>query len=125
MSAVRADILRDAAVFSPGVQAIVSNPPYIPSGDLPHLMREVQREPAMALDGGGEDGLLFYKAIAGSWIPKLSPGGLCAVEVGIGQAQDVLRLWEKVGLRDVAVHRDMAGIDRVVIGFAPSHQGGV
>lgn len=119
VSAVKADILRDAAAFPDHLEAIVSNPPYIPSRDLPHLMREVRHEPAMALDGGNGEGLLFYEAIALRWIPKLCPGGFCAVEVGIGQAQAVSRLWEKAGLQNVALYRDMAGIDRVVVGFSP------
>lgn len=59
-------------------------------------MREVRREPRMALDGG--DGLVFYRVIARVWAAKLCPGGFCAVEVGAGQAAAVAALFEEVGL---------------------------
>lgn len=112
---VRADVLTDAAAFAGGFAAILSNPPYIPTGDLPGLMREVQHEPQMALDGSA-DGLLFYRAIADDWLPKLMPGGLCAVEVGIGQAEDVAALFTAAGLRKVQITPDLAGVPRVVSG---------
>ena len=117
---IQADVLRDAALFSNEIQAIVSNPPYIPTDDLPSLMREVQHEPVMALDGG--DGLVFYRAIADQWLPKLSPNGFCAVEAGIGQAEDVRRIFELHGLQDCVVLKDLNGIERVVIGFRKSIQ---
>ena len=77
-------------------------------------MREVQYEPRMALDGG--DGLRFYRAIARDWLPKVCAGGLCAVEVGIGQAEEVAALFVQSGLHAVQVYPDAAGIDRVVAG---------
>lgn len=114
--AVRADVLTDAGLFpAEGFDAIVSNPPYIPSGELPALQREVQREPAMALDGGG-DGLMFYRAIAGDWLSRLKTGGFLAVEVGAGQAAAVAALFSAAGLTEVRTLRDLAGICRVVIG---------
>ena len=65
---------------------IVSNPPYIPSGDIAGLDGSVRDyEPHMALDGG-EDGLDFYRAIAAKWKPALRLGGSLLFEVGIGQA---------------------------------------
>ncbi len=114
---VLADVCRDAAGFPGSADAILSNPPYIPQEDLPGLQREVQREPRMALDGG--DGLRFYRAIAADWLPKLAPGGLLAVEVGIGQAEEVATLFEKVGLREIRIVPDLAGIGRVVRGVRP------
>ncbi len=116
VQAVKADVLRDAADFTAGYTAILSNPPYIPTRDLPHLMREVQREPKMALDGA-EDGLQFYRVIADEWVGKLQDGGLCAVEVGVGQAADVAALFKAAGLCDVTIHRDLGGIPRVVMGI--------
>lgn len=112
---VLGDVLSDAAVFGGDWQAILSNPPYIPSQDISDLSREVRREPAMALDGG--DGLAFYRAIAENWIPLLCKGGLCAVEVGIGQAEPVATLWETAGLHETAIYTDLAGIGRVVAGI--------
>jgi release factor glutamine methyltransferase len=109
------DVLQDAETFSDGWDAILSNPPYIPTDDLPGLMREVQHEPAMALDGS-EDGLLFYRVIADRWCRKLRPGGFCAVEIGIGQAATVADLFTRAGLVEVEVLPDLAGIPRVVVG---------
>ena len=110
------DICTDADRFSGGVQAIVSNPPYIPAAALPTLMREVRREPAMALDGG-EDGLLFYRILTEKWAPKLAPGGFLAVEIGFDQGQKVSDLFGCAGLQNRQVIRDFAGKDRVVIGY--------
>lgn len=111
----KADVLQDAAAFDGGFDAILSNPPYILTADLAGLMREVRREPTMALDGDA-DGLKFYRAIAEQWLPKLRDGGVCAVEVGIGQAADVAALFTAAGLADVRVLRDLGGVERVVSG---------
>lgn len=98
--------------------AIVSNPPYILSEKLPSLQREVQREPALALDGG-EDGLLFYRAFAEKWVAALKPGGILAVEIGIGQGDAVKKLWKKAGLEQIETERDLSGIERTVFGRKP------
>ncbi len=95
--------------------AIVSNPPYIPSADIDGLMREVQHEPRMALDGD-EDGLRFYRAIVSHWTAHLTDGGWLVVEIGIGQESDVKALMEAAGLHNVQIAKDYAGIDRVVYG---------
>lgn len=116
VTAVKADVLNDAARFQDGYTAILSNPPYIPTNDLPALMREVQHEPLMALDGGAGDGLRFYRAIAADWVPKLAVGGLCAVEVGIHQANAVAELFAAAGLQHIQLVPDLAGISRVVMG---------
>lgn len=113
---VQADVLRDSGRFRGPYEAIVSNPPYIPAKDLPTLMREVRHEPRVALDGG--DGLKFYRAILGLWINKLTPGGFCAVEVGIGQAETVAAMMEAAGLQEIQIRRDYGGIERVVTGTA-------
>lgn len=115
--AIKADILGDFDRFDGEPSVIVSNPPYIPKGDLKGLQREVQCEPAMALDGD-DDGLRFYRVIADKWIPKLSKGGIVAVEVGIGQAQIVSNLFMKAGLSNIECIKDFSGINRVVIGVA-------
>ncbi len=111
----QADVLHDADAFDGEFDAILSNPPYIPTADLDGLMREVQHEPRMALDGAA-DGLIFYRAIAEQWLPKLRDGGVCAVEVGIGQATDVAALFAAAGLSDVRIIRDLGGVERVVSG---------
>ncbi len=95
---------------------IVSNPPYIPSGDIPGLDPSVRDyEPHMALDGG-EDGLDFYHAIAEKWKDLLPVGGRLYFEVGIGQADSVLRIMRSQGFGDIQVVKDLAGIPRVVFG---------
>lgn len=95
---------------------IVSNPPYIPSGDIPGLDASVRDyEPHMALDGGA-DGLDFYRAICAHWRSVLHPGSRLCFEVGIGQADDVLRLMRSVGFGDLEILPDPAGIPRVVLG---------
>jgi release factor glutamine methyltransferase len=95
--------------------AVVSNPPYVCSGEISSLQSEVRREPREALDGG-EDGLRFYRAIAQIWLPRLKPGGVAAFEVGDGQAPAVQEIMEAGGLCGVEIHQDFNGIGRVVSG---------
>lgn len=108
------DVLSDFAAFDGLYDAILSNPPYIPTADLPALQREVQHEPRMALDGDA-DGLKFYRIIAEHWCGKLTPDGFCAVEVGFDQADDVAALFIAAGLENTAIYPDLAGIPRVVL----------
>lgn len=95
--------------------SIVSNPPYIPSGDIQYLSDEVKSEPRMALDGG-DDGLRFYKVICSNWGCKIKRGGILAVEIGIGQSHDVKQIFLSNGFTDVEVVKDINSIDRVVVG---------
>lgn len=94
---------------------VASNPPYIKSRELAELQAEVQKEPSLALDGG-EDGLVFYRAITELWLPLIKPGGFLAVEISEDQGDDVSALFTAHGLRDVTVLRDWAALDRCVIG---------
>ena len=97
-------------------RCLVSNPPYIPAGDIPGLDPSGRDfEPHMALDGG-EDGLDFYRNLAGEWKNALSVGGKIFLEVGIGQADDVLRLLRTQGFGDLEITKDLNGIPRVVHG---------
>lgn len=96
---------------------IVSNPPYIPDGDIAGLDPSVRDyEPHLALKGG-VDGLDFYRAICDGWREALRPGGRLYFEVGIGQADDVLRIMRAVGFGDIEVLPDLNGIPRVVWGI--------
>ena len=110
----------DAKVTPPGAlgrfHLIVCNPPYIPSEEIPTLDIEVQREPHMALDGG-EDGLDFYRAVAKGYYDSLHNGGVLAFEVGLGQFEDVSRILEETGYKNVQVRNDLTGIERVVLGM--------
>ena len=97
--------------------AIVSNPPYIPDGDIAGLDASVRDyEPHLALKGG-VDGLDFYRAICAHWREALRPGGRLYFEVGIGQADDVLRIMRTVGFGDIEVIPDLNDIPRVVWGI--------
>ena len=97
-------------------QCIISNPPYIPRADIEELDNSVREyEPHLALDGG-EDGLDFYRAIAEKWKDALVPGGRLYFEVGIGQADDVLRIMRAKGYGDIQIIKDLNGIPRVVFG---------
>lgn len=98
------------------VHGIVSNPPYIPTGEIPHLAPEIKNfEPPQALDGG-TDGLEFYRRISGEAPAWLAPGGLLAVEVGYDQGEKVAAMFAAAGLAEIALHRDLQGIPRVVSG---------
>lgn len=107
----------DLAELPPGPFAmVVSNPPYIPTADCEQLMPEVRdHEPRLALDGG-EDGLTAYRQLACQSAEILLPGGWLLVEVGIGQAEDVVALFEAAGLAEIKSRDDYAGIPRVVAG---------
>lgn len=98
------------------LDAVVSNPPYIPSGDIPHLQPEVALyEPRGALDGG-PDGLDYYRRIVPDARGHLRPGGSLLVEVGAGQSPEVLGLFREHGYTEVRSVKDLAGIERVVQG---------
>lgn len=95
---------------------IVSNPPYIPTADIETLDTSVRdHEPRRALDGG-EDGLAFYRVISDLWRDALVPGGLLAFEVGIGQADEVLRIMRANGFGDLEIIKDLHFIPRIVYG---------
>lgn len=95
--------------------AVISNPPYIPTRELETLQAEVRREPRLALDGG-EDGLNFYRRIISDAPKFLIGGGALAVEVGINQAAAVKALFVQNNFVDVEIIKDLAGIERVVAG---------
>jgi release factor glutamine methyltransferase len=92
---------------------VVSNPPYIRSGDLVGLQPEVLREPREALDGG-PDGLDVYRRLIPMLVEVLKPGGRLCLEIGFDQAADVSALCRGAGLGEVTVTRDLARMDRVV-----------
>jgi release factor glutamine methyltransferase len=93
---------------------IVSNPPYIPSGDIEDLMPEVRDfEPRMALDGSG-DGLGFYRCISRAAMEHLNPNGLIFYEIGYNQGEAVKLILTEEGFTDVIIKKDLSGLDRVV-----------
>lgn len=94
---------------------IVSNPPYIKTADIASLQKEVQHEPAMALDGG-ESGLDFYRRIVPLWKSKLKAGGALAFELGEGQYDEVSRILADNGFGGITKSIDFGGIQRAIIG---------
>jgi release factor glutamine methyltransferase len=96
------------------VDLVVSNPPYIREADIPGLAAEVsEHDPVEALSGG-QDGLVFYRALVSGVSDWLRPGGHMAVEIGDDQGQDVEDIFSASGLEDIRVIRDYADRDRVV-----------
>ncbi len=98
------------------VDVLVSNPPYIPAGDLPGLQREVREfEPRLALDGG-EDGLNPYRAMAEQLRFLTRLPSVVGFELGIGQARQVAALLEEIGHWDeISIVTDYGGIERHVV----------
>ena len=93
---------------------VVSNPPYIPSGDIPGLDPEVRdHDPVLALDGG-PDGLVAYRELAPEIRRILRPDGIFAVEIGWDQGPQVKALFEAAGFEQVIVVKDLSDRDRVV-----------
>ena len=95
---------------------LISNPPYIPTEDIGKLMEEVRfHDPVLALDGR-EDGLYFYRRITEQAGKYLKPGGWLMYEIGCEQGADVSAIMQGEGFTEVTVKKDLAGLDRVVIG---------
>ncbi len=89
---------------------IVCNPPYVKSGDIPKLQKEVREcEPRIALDGGA-DGLDFYRRLAKDIRNYIAKDGMLLLECGEGQAEEILKIF---GKRDYAmVIKDLSGVER-------------
>lgn len=113
---LKADALDKPPMSIGTFDLIVSNPPYVPSFEILTLDSSVRDyEPLGALDGG-EDGLMFYRAIVRNWKSVLRPSGQLMFEVGEDQADAVSDLMRSAGFRDIAAVADTAGIRRVVVG---------
>ncbi len=116
LQARKADVLlpeTPEAFPSAGLDFLTSNPPYVRTGELAFLQPEVQKEPVSALDGG-EDGLLFYRAICNLWLSRLKPGGILALEIGEDQGRAVRDLLEAHGMGKIQIDRDLAGLERCI-----------
>lgn len=109
VKAVKYDVLTAPEGFEK-YDIIVSNPPYIAPSEASLLSAEVLAEPHEALFGG-DDGLVFYRAINELWLPLLNPNGAMLLEIGYTQAAQVREIFKG---RQSSVIKDYAGNDRVV-----------
>jgi release factor glutamine methyltransferase len=101
---------------------VVSNPPYIGSGEIPGLSAEVRREPHLALDGG-PDGLALIRRVVEGARRFLIPGGLLAMEIGETQGSAVRELLQAAGYVDARVEKDLERRDRLAFGTQPAANG--
>lgn len=100
-------------------ELIVSNLPYIPSGEIPSLSREVRRDPVLALDGGA-DGLDIVRRFLADAPVQLAAGGLVALEVGHDQGHATAAHASSLRYTGAEVQADLAGVERFVFATAPA-----
>ena len=116
VTCLTADALQTPPMLLGRFDLIVSNPPYIRTGELESLDASVRDyEPREALDGG-EDGLMFYRAVAEKWRAVLKPGGTVMFECGEDQSAAVREILADRGFTDIETVKDTRGIERVVTG---------
>ncbi|WP_343770686.1 peptide chain release factor N(5)-glutamine methyltransferase [Clostridium malenominatum] len=112
----RSDLLTYAINENKKYDVVVSNPPYISEEDMKELMEDVKNyEPHRALHGG-EDGLDFYRKIVFQSRDILNSKGMIAFEIGYNQGKEVMSLLEEDGFEEIECIKDLAGLDRVVVG---------
>ncbi|MBC5625662.1 peptide chain release factor N(5)-glutamine methyltransferase [Clostridium sp. NSJ-49] len=117
---VKSDLLKVVINQNKKYKILVSNPPYIKDEVIPTLMDDVKDyEPHTALSGG-EDGLIFYRRIVEESSKVLEDDGILAFEIGHDQGEEVKKLMINSGYSDVRIVKDLAGLDRVVIGTLKS-----
>lgn len=113
---LKSDLLSKAIENGCSFDVVVSNPPYIKSKVIGTLMEDVKNyEPFIALCGG-EDGLDFYRRIIRESKKVLNPKGLIIFEIGYDQKEQVTKLLEQNGFKDVVCIKDLSGNDRVIKG---------
>lgn len=114
VTVLKADMLDETSPIGlPFADIIISNPPYIKTDELKDLQEEVQFEPELALDGG-EDGLVFYRALKNNWFPFLNRDGLMVLECGENQAKDILEIF-LASAKGARIIEDGQGIERIVV----------
>ena len=110
-----ADVASGLEFLKNCVDLLVSNPPYVRTGEIPNLAPEVRGwDPTFALDGG-PDGLAYYRRIFAEAPPLLRDGADVVLEVGDGQAEAVLDLGRCAGFLPLGIRQDLAGTPRVVL----------
>jgi release factor glutamine methyltransferase len=93
---------------------IVANLPYVPEADRPSLSREVLQDPASALFGGQNGDEMIRELIVAA-PPHLHPGGMLALEIGIGQAEGLTAFLHERNYRDISQRQDFAGVTRFLL----------
>ncbi|MFL5299042.1 MAG: peptide chain release factor N(5)-glutamine methyltransferase [Anaeromyxobacteraceae bacterium] len=112
-----------AALAAPArFDVIAANPPYVPTGELEGLARELAREPRRALDGG-EDGLAVARRLVAEAPRWLLPGGALLVEMHESHVEALPRLMLEAGFASAETRRDLAGLPRLAIGRAGTTPG--
>lgn len=114
-------IFRKSDIFSnvkprESFDIIISNPPYIPPAEKASIQTEVRYDPDLALYTTDEKGLEFYYKITENAPKILNNGGYLLFELGAGQSDDVKKIMENNGFKNIEVIKDLAGIDRVISG---------
>lgn len=113
---IEADATQSPPMLLGRFDLIVSNPPYVPTDEIPTLDSSVKDfEPREALDGG-KDGLDFYRVIIPKWSEILKDHGCLLFECGEDQAETIGDMMRQHGYENVAYYKDAAGIKRVVAG---------
>ena len=113
---IKSDLLEEAIKREKKYDILVSNPPYIKEEVIETLMDDVKNyEPHTALSGGN-DGLYFYRKIVEDSDKILKENGILAFEIGHDQGEEVSALMTQKGYKGVRVIKDLAGLDRVVLG---------
>lgn len=117
---IKSDLLKEPIKNLKEYDIIVSNPPYIKEDVIETLMDDVKNyEPRSALSGG-DSGLIFYERIVEESKKVLKENGILAFEIGYDQGDSVSNIMKNNGYIDIKVVKDLAGLDRVVIGrFSP------
>jgi len=116
MRFIPGDLFEPLRRLEGSLAAVVSNPPYVPSDQMPGLPAEIRlHEPLIALDGGA-DGLALIRRLVAQAGPFLAPSGVLALEVGAGQASAVVGLLAQARtFANIQAIKDYNGIERVVL----------
>lgn len=112
---IQSDLFGSCSLWPASYDLIVSNPPYVASGDIEGLQAEVRHEPRLALDGG-RDGLDFYRRIIPGSLRYLKDGGYLVLEIGFDQKDRIMEIFQP--LRDFKIQevvKDYNNIDRVIV----------
>ena len=123
VSIVHDDAMSALSELDGSVHVVVSNPPYIPSVDVPTQL-EALHDPEMALYGGGEDGMVIPRGIVTRAVRLLVPGGLLVVEHAEVQSGPMRQIATQAGFEHVETRSDLAGHDRMLVGQSARHPRG-